>query len=278
MYQRLWKESHGAVCSISFYSENGIKITSLTGFKVNNSIVTDEYIYKIVRCQEVVFQFVRDDGYTSRLSMKMPFTEFTQRINRLVEFENEGFAIIALDGIGAHGIPSLTFETEPCYGIGESIAVIGYQVEQDNLSIKTGIISSFFKASDGRRFIQFDAAVKQGNAGSPLLNANTGKVIGVVGHRLASFTKSYEAFKKIIDENLRLLKKSEGKMNIMEIDPIQVLVANQNQLKQISKEFYKSATMSFGYSHEIISVQNYREASLPVSAMPTLSKEVNMDR
>jgi V8-like Glu-specific endopeptidase len=274
MYQKLWKDLHGAVCSINFYSDNGIKLTSLTGFKVNNNIVTDEFIYKIQKCDEVVFQFVKQDGYTPNQIIKMPFAEFTERVNRLVEFENEGYALIAFDETVSFGAPSLSLALNADYTIGEQIAVIGYHIDQDNLSIKNGIISSLFKTPNGKRFIQFDAAIKQGNSGSPLVSMTTGKVIGVVGYRLAAATKSYEAFKTIIDENLRLLKKSEGKMNIMDIDPIQVLIANQNQLKQISKEFYKSATMSFGYAHEILSVHNYIESVLGTSANITEKKKV----
>ena len=137
--------------------------------------------------------------------------------------------------------------------------MIGYQVDQDNLSLKSGIISSFFKSKDDKRSIQFDAVIKHSNSGSPLIDVESGKVIGVVGHRLAAISKSYEDFKRIINENLRLLKKSEGMMNILEIDPIQVLIANQNQLKQVSKDFYRSASMLFGYANEISSLGNYIE-------------------
>jgi len=257
MYKKLWKDFHSAVCSINFYSDNGIKLTSLTGFKVNSFIVTDEYIYKITKCDEVLFQFVDDDGFTIKHTIKMAFNEFTERINRIAEFEEEGYALIDIEDLDVKVIPSLSIDTDLQVGIGESIGVIGYHIDQENLSLKNGIVSSFFKSPNGKRFIQFDAAIKQGNSGSPLINLKTGKIIGVVGYRLSSITKSYEAFKHIINENLKLLKKSEGKMNILDIDPIQVLIANQHQLKQISREFYRSASMTFGYAHEIHSITNY---------------------
>jgi hypothetical protein len=259
MYQELWKNLHSAVCSINFYRENGIKLTSLTGFKVDNRIATDEYIYKILRCEEVIFQFVKEDGYSPNLIVKLPFSEFIERINRLVEYENEGYALIEFDQIDTSCIPSMSMEPKQGFNIGRQIAVIGYHADEDNLSLKSGIISSFFKIKDDKRLIQFDAAIKEGNSGSPLIDVASGKVIGVVGYRMASITKSYEAFKKIVDENLRLLKSSLGKMNIMDIDPIQVLIANQHQLKQISKEIYRSATISFGYAHEINTIHNYIE-------------------
>ena len=216
-----------------------------------------KYIYHPQKCGEVVFQFVKENGYTLKKTIKIPYDEFSERINHLPEFENEGYALISMDNLEMDDLPSASIDAEFKYKIGHPIAIIGYHVDQENLSFKNGIISSFFKTQNGKRFIQFDAALKQGNSGSPLFDIDSGKVIGVVGYRLSAITKSYEAFKNIIDENLKLLKRSEGKFNIMDIDPIQVLIANQNQLKQISKEFYRSANMSFGYAHELHTLSKY---------------------
>lgn len=273
MYKRLWKELHAAVCSINFFSDNGIKLTALTGFKVANYIITDESIYKILKCDEVVFQFMQDDGYSPKLTVKLPFGEFLERINRLVEFEDEGYALIELDQIDTADIPGMNIALQKDFSIGLQIVMIGYHADQDNLSLKNGIISSFFKSKNEKRVIQFDAVIKHGNSGSPLINVETGKVIGVVGHRFATISKSYEDFKKIIDENLRLLKKSEGMMNILEIDPIQVLIANQNQMKQVSKDFYRSASMLFGYANELTSLGNYIEAINQSFDMVEVNKE-----
>ena len=65
--------------------------------------------------------------------------------------------------------------------------------------------------------------------------------------------------KQIINNNLAILKKSQGKFNVEEIDPIQVLIANQNQIKYITNEIYKTATMSIGYALNISYVNNLFE-------------------
>lgn len=257
MYRSIWDCCYRSVCSICFYTESGIKMNTLTGFYTDKYIITDEYIYKIKSCYEVVFQFVERDGYTPSHAFKMSFDELNQRLNRIAEYECEGFALIHTDNLILSQVPSLIPELSGESSIGMSIAILGFHGDQDNMSLKAGTISSFIKMENGKQYIQFDAAIKQGNSGSPVINIESGKVIGVVGYRLSSFARSYEAFKNIIDENLRLLKKSEGKMNIMDIDPIQVLIANQNQLKQISKEFYKTSMMSYGFAHEVFSLKNY---------------------
>ncbi|MDP4208339.1 MAG: serine protease [Bacteroidota bacterium] len=261
MYQKLWKDLYAGVCSINFYSDNGIRLVSLTGFKVKHYLVTDEAIYKVMKCNEVVFCFLKSDGYSLNYEFRMSFVEFEARINRLTQFENEGYALIDIEDLDMSMIPSLEVESGAGLFIGQQVAVIGYHLDQDNLSIKSGIISSFVKSPKGDRYIQFDTLIKQGNSGSPLIDVKSGKVVGVVGCRLSTASQSYENFKRIIDDNLRLLKESEGKINIMNIDPIQVLIANQNQLKQISRDIYRSITMTFGYAYELQTINNYLQES-----------------
>lgn len=257
MYRNVWDFCYRSVCSICFFSESGIKINTLTGFRIENYIVTEESIYKIRNCHEVIIQFFESNGYTISHSLKFNFEELKARINRVAEIENEGFALISTDNLMLDHVPSLIPELSMENRVGMSIAMIGFHEDQSNMSLKVGTVSSFVKMDNGKRYIQFEAAIKQGNSGSPIINIENGKVIGVAGYRLSTFSKAYDSFKSIIDENLRILKKSEGKMNIMDIDPIQVLIANQNQLKQISREFYKTAAMSYGFANEVYSLKNY---------------------
>ena len=84
-------------------------------------------------------------------------------------------------------------------------------------------------------------------------------MIGIIGHKLAAVTQSHKRMKQIINNNLAILKKSQGKFNVEEIDPIQVLIANQNQIKHISNEIYKTATMTNGYALDISYVNDLFE-------------------
>lgn len=229
---------------------------SLTGFKLNDFIVTDRMVCDVERCEEVVFQFMEIDGCSIAKKIILPFKEFQNRINQLVT-GNENFSIIEFDLPEIKSIRSLIFDLQRNTEIGSPIALLGYNADSENLCIKNGLVSSFFKIDDDKKFIQFESSIKLGNSGSPILDLNTGNVIGMVGYRLATLTKAYDGFKKIINENLRILKQSEGKMNILDIDPIQVLVANQNQLKQLCKTFYNSSSISFGYACEIKHITKY---------------------
>ncbi len=253
MYHTVWKRCQNAVCQLNFYSSSGIKIISMTGFKVNDHfLITDDYIYKIYKASEVCIRFLKDDGFTEEASVKIPMSELKQRIIRNFENKRIPFAAINIDFDEFKKIKSLKLK-QPSeeINIGQPIALLGYQLDRENLAIKQGIISSVFFDTNGLRYLQIDSSIKQGNSGCPVIDAETCEVIGIIGHRLATVTQSHKRIKQIINNNLAILKKSQGKFNVEDIDPIQVLIANQNQIKHISNEIYKTANMSIGNALDI---------------------------
>ena len=158
--------------------------------------------------------------------------------------------------------------------VGQPVAVLGHQLEQDNLAIKSGIISSFFLNSEGFNIIQVDCSIKQGNAGSPLICAETHEVIGVIGHRLATLARSYQEMMRIINTNLKVLREAEGKINMEDIDPIQVLIVNQNQIKHMATEFFKTANLRVGFAAEIC---NLADSFPDQEDISTIETEMNVD-
>ena len=260
MYRNIWKKCQKSVCQLSFYSAEGIKLLSMTGFKAyRNFLVTDNYIIKIYKAANVVLRFVESDGFTEKISVKMSMNEFKKRIIKDVDNKSAGFVAVNINLDVLKDIPSLKLSKTEDVELGQPIALLGYQLEQDNLAIKTGILSSAFKQNNGLKYLQINSSIKQGNSGSPLVNAETGEVIGIIGYKLASITQSHKRMKQIINKNLAILKKSQGVFNVEEIDPVQVLIANQNQIKHITNEIYKTATMSTGFALDISCVHNLFE-------------------
>jgi len=265
MYRNIWKKCQKSVCQLSFYSASGIKLVSTTGFKANNKyIITDEYIYKIYKASEVQIRFVTEDGISELASVRITMNELKQRMIKSLSKDKIPFAAIHIDFDEFKNIPSLKMNFSGKFDIGQPIALLGYQLEQENLAIKTGIITSAAFNDNGYKYLQVDSSVKQGNSGAPVIDAETMEVIGIIGHRLAAITQSHKRMKQIINKNLAILKKSQGKFNVEEIDPIQVLIANQNQIKHIANEIYKTASMRVGYALDVKYVQELFEEYIDV--------------
>ncbi|MFC2096138.1 serine protease [Bacteroidota bacterium] len=273
MFKSVWNKCQKSICQLSFYSESGIKTLSMTGFKVNDHfLVTDDYLFKINNAVKVKLRFVNSDGYSENASVEISIDELKRRIISSLDQEKTSFAAINIDFKEFDSIPSLELNRKDNrVNIGQSIAVLGYQLEQENLTIKTGIVSSTFKEND-LKYLQVDSSIKQGNSGSPIVNIETGEVIGIIGHKLAGVTQSHKRMKQIINNNLAILKKSQGKFNVEEIDPIQVLIANQNQIKHISNEIYKTATMSNGFALDISYVNDLFEEFIDVEVSQSSQK------
>ena len=256
MYRTVWDRCKSSVCSIDFISNAGTKIISFTGFKVRNYLITDDIIDKFTKPAEVWLRFteqaIPDPGI-----IRMSFKEF---INSRIRFGRQmepGFIILNIDSEAFRKIPPLLCSKRICHGIGHPIAVLGYQLDQENLAIKSGIISSTFTSKEGINTIQVDCTIKQGNAGSPLICAETMEVIGVIGHRLSSIARDYQAMMRIVNTNLKVLREAEGKINMEDIDPIQVLIANQNQIKHVMSEFYRTTNMRVGFAVELNGMADY---------------------
>ncbi|KPK83657.1 MAG: hypothetical protein AMS27_12245 [Bacteroides sp. SM23_62_1] len=257
MYRTIWKECHSSVCSIHFLSKAGTRIITFTGFRIRDYLITDDIIDKFTQPAKVYLRFTKEDGYTERAGKAMSYTAFKERIFHPGGKIVPGYVIIRLKDNEFKNIPSLKCSRKVDYEIGHPVAVLGYQLDKDNLAIKKGIISSFFTEQNSINYIQVDASIKQGNAGSPVIETENMEVIGVIGHHLASITHSYRRLMKIFNKNLSILKEVQGKYCFEELDPVQVLIANQNQIKHIATEFFKTANMRVGFASELCNLIDY---------------------
>jgi len=254
MYRKVWKECQSSVCSIQYLSKFGTRTTTFTGFKIHDFLITDEVAGKMPRPEEVKICFTESDGCTEKASRTFDYAEFKSHIIRRGSVSHPGFIVLNLDFDEFRHIPSLRCSKRINYEIGYPIAVLGYQLEQNNLSVRGGIISSFYREQTGLNYIQVDCSIGQGNTGSPLIDAETSEVIGVIGHKMKFVTRTYREIMRIMNNNLKILKDAEGKFNFGDIDPVQVLIANQNQIKYLVHEFFKSADLRVGFAVELCSM------------------------
>jgi hypothetical protein len=252
MYRNVWKECHYSVCSITFLRKSGTRITSFTGFRVKDYLITDNVLDKFAEPAKVIIRFTGPDGYSEVASKRLSYNDFKKLTYTLPSGKNPGYLILECPFKEFSRIPSLKGSRKFRYEIGHPVAVLGYQLEQENLSIKNGIISSCFRNSD-INYLQVDCSIIQGNAGSPVIDPETLEVLGVIGHRLGYITRAYQEMMRIINKNLKILKEAEGKYCFDDIDPVQVLMVNQSQIKHMATDFYKTSAMRVGYAAELCS-------------------------
>jgi hypothetical protein len=244
MLSNVWTSCHASVCQLNFLNERGVCIDSLTGFKVKNFLVTTQHAFCIEKAHKVQITFVDTDANTVTASMKIPYAEFTKELRIGVLDNNGHYAIFNIDLPDFEKIPSLKLSENRSFVIGSAVAALGFNFGYANLAIKAGVISSVFANTDGVRFMQFDGQISYGNSGSPLIDPKTLEVVGIVSRRNTPASNAYNQLKDIIATNLSELRKVETIVRFGDIDPIQVLIANQNQLKLLANIIYKYSSTS----------------------------------
>lgn len=257
MFRQIWQKSYKSVCSINFFTSEHIEVLGVSGFKVSDKILTESAIYSAKDATDVIIKFYMEDGITINASKSLSYKDFLDLIPPKEDFGNFGFAVIPQDFEEFRGIDNLQLCNSCSNQIGQSVCVIGYQCEHKNLALKTGYISSFHINEKGMQFIQYDGTIKPGNSGAPLIDGEYGNVLGIVMNKELPISKSYRELNRIIDSNLHVLREFEGQFKLYEIDPIQVLIASQNQIRHISKEFFQNATVKMGLALEIEHVFEY---------------------
>jgi hypothetical protein len=242
MYSNVWKSCYASVCQLNFLNDRGVSIDSLTGFKVKNFLVTSQHAFCIEKAHKVELTFVDVDANTTTASLRIPYAEFTKEL-RIGVLNNSGhYAVFNIDLPDFENIPSLKLSEQRNFTIGSPVAALTFTNGYSNLSLKTGILSSVFSNAQGVRFLQFDGQIAYGNSGAPLIDPNTLEVIGIVSRRNTPASKAYHQLMEIIGTNLCELRKVEASIKFGDIDPIQVLIANQNQLKHLSNIIYKHSS------------------------------------
>lgn len=260
LYKSIWRKCCKSVCSIRFVNSNDIEVLTVTGFKSGNYIFTSDLVNKPHNYEIAEITFVADDGFTPTATARVTQHDFSESLITSYDKEITGFAMISITDLDLETIPSLPLADHGSIGIGQPVAVMGFQFDNPNLTIKSGILSTVVFHNE-IRYLQFDGSVYWGNSGSPLIDLETQEVLGIIGYKLDLKNKAYEQMIEIIRSNVKMLEKAQGEIDIKGVDPIQVLIAWQKQIKQLSNEIYKASGSAIGIAIDIQAVKQLLTAT-----------------
>ncbi len=260
MYQKLWLKTWQSVCSIQHW-RGAEKIASGSGFVVDGYLITNNHVFYCPPSDKVVIEFVEQDGSTVMFKKELTKQEFGAALKEGSPEENWDFAILQIDEL--RYFPSLKFcAPEKKISVGTSIGLLGYAFDQKNLSIHSGIISSKF-CKGSIKYMQIDASVNQGNSGGPLIDYETGEVIGIITRAAKGLTKMFDELIESFDGNIEALSAVAGGVKFSGIDPMDVLAVSQRQMKIISNEIKRSANVGIGYAFALDGVRNFFNSTPP---------------
>ncbi len=91
-----------------------------------------------------------------------------------------------------------------------------------------------------------------GNSGGPLVELNSGKVVGIITRSVTGIVE--QEFNNLIStlgKNREILEHTKVVMEVGGIDPIQGLAASQAAMQQIAVNLKRSANVGIGYAFSI---------------------------
>ena len=246
-----WNQFYQSVCSITYF-KNGDRLSSGTGFRVGEYIVTNAHVTEVPNADRVRLRFVEQDGFTTFWEKDYTVSQFESLILDGQEKYSWDYVVLDIDCDEVKSIPSLSLASSDNLKIGSAICLLGFQFEQQNLSIHSGIISSLYEKAKVD-YIQIDAAINQGNSGGPLIdiNTNTGNVIGIVTRKATGLTELFDKVIQSFDQNIQYLNQYNNVMNINGFNPVNPLIWSQGQMKILSKEIKRSANVGIGYAYKV---------------------------
>jgi S1-C subfamily serine protease len=126
-----------------------------------------------------------------------PISEFNQRtlerVNTIdvtvVQHDSKNdVALLKITNTVPITVPDNILGNETTSQVGSTICYLGFPFAQDGLhtiKVSQSIISSKVKSTNGTKQYQLDAMVHEGNSGGPVVDLQTGKIIGIVSGRFS---------------------------------------------------------------------------------------------
>ncbi len=153
----------------------------------------------------------------------------------------------------AKKIKKLEFLIDNTVYIGQKVCILGYPFGKKNLSINRGIVSSIYKKC-GVKIFQIDGIINNGNSGGPLVDLETGKVIGIITRKEDGLNELFKQLKeqiKMNSESLRNAVNAGVTISIGNIDFAKALFVSFDNSVNLVKQIERSTNVGIGYAFSL---------------------------
>jgi len=231
---------------VHFVFENaGQRVGSGSGFVLDGCIITNHHVYRDTLSFQTRLRYLDPK---SVLYKDVVFAPGQLRLRSGSDENSYDFAILEIAKIPLHELHNFQIGNWKSVRVGSGALVLGFPFEIDRLTVHSGIISAKFK-SGVADILQLDASVNPSNSGGPLVDAETGELIGIVTRRHTGFSNQFDKLIEGIDGCIHQLSQPRGgSVQLMGVDPFEVYMVQFQQLRGIAAELYRSANVGIGYA------------------------------
>lgn len=229
------------------YLVAGNRVASGSGFMSRGKLITNHHVFLGPPNSTVVLAWQPHQDPCSRMDLRMDYSQFAACLVTGSDQRNHDFAVLNVPHLERRKLFQFCLASPSTKKVGESVLILGFPLEHRNLVCHTGTISSFYKSGPSD-VIQLDASVNQSNSGGPLLDAETGDVLGVITRKGTGLSKLFDDLLAVFDKNVTALEASRGMIGLGNVDPVAAIIAGQHQMKALASEIQRSANVGIGYA------------------------------
>jgi S1-C subfamily serine protease len=221
------------------------EVANGTGFLSNGFLITNNHVFAGPPNTRV---FLRREGETERgQSLSLPYADFRRLLVTGSDKNSYDYAVLRIPELIRPGDHQFKLVNAASKRVGDPVGLIGFPLNHLNLTCHSGIISSFFE-SNVASFIQVDASVNAGNSGGPLIDPETGDVLGIVTRKGTGLTHLFEHLRQVLRENIQALQDTGVVFNVGGVDPMRAIQAGQQQMLVLLDEIERQANVGIGYA------------------------------
>lgn len=215
-----------------------------SAFLVPGGIVTNSHVIRPPGQIDAIIIRFEDTDQQIRL---LPETFYEAALAESPESDRD-YAFIHLSEPEFEGRHRFEFGDLSDISVGKKILFLGFPFGMPQLTAHMGYISSIHE-QQGKTIIQVDGSVNGGNSGGPLVNLQSGNVVGIITRAVTGIIE--QEFNNLIaalQNNQRILSQTRATISVGGIDPIQGLRASQAAMEQIAQNLKRSANVGIGYA------------------------------
>ena len=210
---------NGTIVTANHVVQNSNKFKSVENNK-GDEIIEIEF-RKNIHCK-----FANDDIYKLRI---ISDKELRKNVNIPLFFD---YAILEIENTNRE-FNFLTFGDYKSVYVGQSVLFAGFPFAKPNLTVHKGMVSakyldkSLVNPDSLVKWIQIDGSVNKGNSGGPVIEIQTGKVIGIINTRMVGISNNLFKLKNKLDS---INKSGTGIIYNNDLNPNEIIVELVNSL------------------------------------------------
>jgi S1-C subfamily serine protease len=237
---------------IVFLDANNNRVGSGTAFSTCGYLVTNHHVFSGPQTARVWIRRETDKQHGQGLLLS--YADFRQRLRSGSDRNNFDFAVLEFPELMAKPAPhQFVLDKARGHRIGDRVAFLGFPFEHLNLTCHSGIISSYYESGPAK-VIQLDASVNPSNSGGPLIDQNTGEVLGIITRKATGLTQGFDQLRETLKKNIAAIRAVSGSgfgVKFGGIDHFQTLEAGQGQMLAVLDEIERQANVGIGYAFSI---------------------------